>query len=564
MGTITVNWNQWAYELNTSNYVPYNSSNTSVTFENGVGTLTWLKKGMGYSYTSRSTSSYPFRLNHVYYISYMLCPDFQGEFSVEWLHSIIPTQVIFNANQWGRFSFLQKKTNDDNASYIYLPNLRNSSPVAAGNICKFKSIILIDLTQMFGEGNEPQTKDEFEWQCQNNGIDLKKSYPRDLNGTQREWYIPSQHMINGLPVLIDNARYDTKNGTINYYIYDESYFIAGIIDSGSESSKNYTISRTYKDTGVSAIRLYNDINNSSVDYWGLAATSISNLTPRTFDSVGRYLAVGVYKPRANEFFILDNTNQKYLCQGKAESNSTLLTMRNNIISKQPKLQYWFCGNDAPVNGSWIERVQGLEFKLYNGADWDSVNKRYNFDTTSKGAYLVSGSNANNFYMGHHWQFDFDIWINKYISKDTTIFFDIGSVTQANKALGFGVDSLSGNGKIGLNWKLNGNNSSPFSGRDTYHPSYPLSSTDEYVHVIGSYKMVDGGDGYDRLIAKVNGVTVKFNDIQVPQATYGPTWHTSGLAIGTSVYNSNKLITNATYSSYSPCCYIKDIKIYILD
>ncbi len=48
--------------------------------------------------------------------------------------------------------------------------------------------IYIDLTQMFGSGNEPDLE-TFEKQCEKNGIDLTQSYPQNLDGTLRKWIV---------------------------------------------------------------------------------------------------------------------------------------------------------------------------------------------------------------------------------------------------------------------------------------------------------------------------------------------------------------------------------------
>lgn len=72
--------------------------------------------------------------------------------------------------------------------------------------------------------------------------------------------------IGGLPVLIDNA-YWSGNGEISSYTQNNNYFITGFHDTGNDNSKNYTFSRIRVDSETISVRLYNNQNASSIDYW---------------------------------------------------------------------------------------------------------------------------------------------------------------------------------------------------------------------------------------------------------------------------------------------------------
>ena len=187
---INVTWNQLAYEMNLTNYINWDNENTTLTYENGVITNTWIKRGGGYAYAIRSASGHRFSYtaNHIYYLSYMLMPDFQnGTWSVEWLGGDIDTGIACGVNNWSRYSITRTSTRTGN-SPIYICNLRNysSSSVAVNSTCKIKSPIVIDLTQMFGAGNEPSLL-EFEYQCELNGIDLTQFHTYNATGTSRQW-----------------------------------------------------------------------------------------------------------------------------------------------------------------------------------------------------------------------------------------------------------------------------------------------------------------------------------------------------------------------------------------
>ena len=109
--------------------------------------------------------------------------------------------------------------------------------------------------------------------------------------------------IGGIPVLIDNASYAGGNMKFDAITEDKDYFIAGPFDSGSTASKSYTV------VGLDAtrIRLYNDINATSKDWW--------TYTSRTFSSVGRYITCSVKKSNAANYSIYSNAQGKYLMKG---------------------------------------------------------------------------------------------------------------------------------------------------------------------------------------------------------------------------------------------------------
>lgn len=127
-------------------------------------------------------------------------------------------------------------------------------------------------------------------------------------------------MIGGLPVLIDNASYGSGNNAYNSYTSVNDYFITGWFDTGDSSSKSYTYPymRIVNNTPCN-IRLFNDKTATSYDYWGAGTVHedyLENHTTRTITSGGRYIACSVYKPTAADFYIYDNTNQRYICKGK--------------------------------------------------------------------------------------------------------------------------------------------------------------------------------------------------------------------------------------------------------
>lgn len=52
--------------------------------------------------------------------------------------------------------------------------------------------------------------------------------------------------------------------------------------------------------------------------------------------------------------------------------------REIILHSNSALKYWWTGDDDPVNGKWIDRINGWEFTLYGTNVYDSENKIYDF------------------------------------------------------------------------------------------------------------------------------------------------------------------------------------------
>ena len=119
--------------------------------------------------------------------------------------------------------------------------------------------------------------------------------------------------IGGLYVYADNSRYyDYLDTTVDANVStDSDYFLTGFYDTGSESPKSLTVSCLTHEGHVCA-RIFNDKTASSVDYWNIATGSDA----RTYTTLGgRYIMATVYKPRAADFYIYDNTNQRYIVKG---------------------------------------------------------------------------------------------------------------------------------------------------------------------------------------------------------------------------------------------------------
>lgn len=230
----------------------------------------------------------------------------------------------------------------------------------------------------------------------------------------------------------------------------------------------------------------------------------------------------------------------------------MLALRRMVMMghhKTPRmLAYWLSGEDASVNGRWYARVGDLQMQLYGGYAYDNENYCYDFGQSN--AYARCLPNSFNFTMGHHFTLEVDMDIAMTSKSNTSEILDVGSVTNASHAIGFGFRAYNNNPCVTINWKLNGNDSNP--GLNGISNSNVPTAGSEYHRVKAIWSIVDGGDGYDRAVVSVNGLESK-PDIQVPKAYYAPTW------------NQNYLyIARGVMTGYDATMRLYDLKIYVID
>lgn len=128
---------------------------------------------------------------------------------------------------------------------------------------------------------------------------------------------PAEQTIGGIKVLVDNCQYRQGNHKWNEStLEDESFFLTGWYDTGSEGEKSYTAKTQYKKTDVGQfVRFFNDQDADSVDYWSITAGDSYPDGTRTFTSEGRYIIAPIYKEWAADSYIYDNTNNRYVFKG---------------------------------------------------------------------------------------------------------------------------------------------------------------------------------------------------------------------------------------------------------
>ena len=187
---ILVTWNQQAYPINATNWRAYSTKDISVTFENGIATLLWLTNNggsVGSLWGTSDAQRYHPVIGEKWYGGYMLNPSFgTGRWSIEICNAINPFRLSADANVWSRIGVITNAASQQAKGYhMFIPSLRNIDAYPIGKTCMVKCPVLVNLTQMYGAGNEP-TVDEFERQCSINGIDLTNPLPYN-SGESRIW-----------------------------------------------------------------------------------------------------------------------------------------------------------------------------------------------------------------------------------------------------------------------------------------------------------------------------------------------------------------------------------------
>ena len=189
-----VTWNNLVEGyLSAENWGDRNSADTNTAFENGISETTFLGTNRTY-YTMRSKNQPTVYTNHKYFAyaeyqfdsSFSSIPQAGFEYAGGRYAVITPISI---GNGWYYSRYLVSGARNG-GGYMYIPYLVKNSETAVGQKVKTKNVLYIDLTVMFGEGNEPATSAEFMELCEFNGINFHEPHPKDITGTQKWWTFP--------------------------------------------------------------------------------------------------------------------------------------------------------------------------------------------------------------------------------------------------------------------------------------------------------------------------------------------------------------------------------------
>jgi hypothetical protein len=176
--------------LSADDWQDRDSTHTTTTFSNGEATVTFLLTNAQISYHTMVSKNTPtVYLSHKYYAAAQYNCNKACSIGFEYAGGKQISDYGNITNDWIKRSYIVQG-NRDGGGAMYAPFMGASTISNSGElVVKVKNVFYIDLTLMFGEGNEP-TKAEFEKLCVLNNIDFNSAYPKNTNGTEQIWVFP--------------------------------------------------------------------------------------------------------------------------------------------------------------------------------------------------------------------------------------------------------------------------------------------------------------------------------------------------------------------------------------
>lgn len=154
----SVVWNQLAFPLNDENYATINKQVSSLTFANGIATLTAIQL-----ITAEALGAIRPRLNRGFNIikNHKMLAIYRLRSSLDNLriYSSFTGSRFILTQKWNDYSVFFSEVTDRIDSKHYICFTKNTEP---GTTLECSLISTYDLTLMFGAGNEPTTIEEFE------------------------------------------------------------------------------------------------------------------------------------------------------------------------------------------------------------------------------------------------------------------------------------------------------------------------------------------------------------------------------------------------------------------
>lgn len=157
----SLNWNQLAPDPNFegATWHAYTSSNIDVAIANNKITATLKSDGSGYSYGVSATSGVRSITGHKYLIRYNVLCQIACDFGADFFNSGGKTLGSAQSNTNTRISgIVTINSASPTATIIICPR----STMQTGQTYAISNVAVVDLTAMFGAGNEPSTVAQFE------------------------------------------------------------------------------------------------------------------------------------------------------------------------------------------------------------------------------------------------------------------------------------------------------------------------------------------------------------------------------------------------------------------
>lgn len=101
---------------------------------------------------------------------------------------------------------------------------------------------------------------------------------------------------------------------------------------------------------------------------------------------------------------------------------------------EDNLVYWWSGEDALVNGYWVDRVSEKQWTQYGGIMQESDNS-YRVGSEKYGTYFTMNGNNEGINLGSEWKIVVTLSYEAYYKSGGSWLIDFGSVANTNHAFG---------------------------------------------------------------------------------------------------------------------------------
>lgn len=236
----------------------------------------------------------------------------------------------------------------------------------------------------------------------------------------------------------------------------------------------------------------------------------------------------------------------------------MMNCRRRLLQSQGNeekfLKYWWSADDDLVGGVWYDRKG-------SGVNWTAVG-----NVSKENGLIVTDGDEGYFIfhdynrildLGHHFKVVFEGEIKKKtsITKNSAAIIDLGSLTSANKNIGFTSKQIG----MDINWKMQGNQSGANLGitNDNLSKQVGAINTETFTSGIFKWGVRDKDNGYDEAYVAYNDDIGVYN-VNVPKLSYNEfaKFYLSNCAI--------YYISRAPEKDYNSILRIKNIKIYVYD
>lgn len=243
--------NQLIKNISSDDWMVYSTSDSGITFNDGVATIT-LKNTLSSSFYKAgimtNTDTISVIASHKYFVSYDIKPTFTAKFGSEIFENYLNPNYVYecSANQWTHIEFERTAPNNRTSSALFYFANPSGGSVASGNNYQIKNYMCIDLTQMLGT----TIADYIYSLGSSNGIAWLKS-----QGYLTESYYP--YSVGSLQSVNTSGKVN-----VGFNQWDEEWEIGDIdANTGAKKTGNYFISKNY--TQVLSGNYYIKFGNSN-------------------------------------------------------------------------------------------------------------------------------------------------------------------------------------------------------------------------------------------------------------------------------------------------------------